>query len=173
MHEYVFPQWLSCSFLLCKVEVSVCVCVLRSLSIWECRSLTITWSCPSVMSLRSVGFRLLFIKHSLMWGMCGSWRTKNKSPHTNMSDFVLLPSYYKNSTGGSERRLQADRLIVYFSLKVPFGTKMTSFLILPKKPRFLGAFDILKMWPVKSYRWLSLKSILQNQGNRSYCWFAK
>lgn len=46
------------------------------LSIWEWRSLTITCSCPMVMSLRSVGFKLLFIKHSLIWGMCGSWTYK-------------------------------------------------------------------------------------------------
>lgn len=82
MHVHVFPHLLSCSFLQWKREVGVCLYVLycvcvfvvNSLSICECRSLTITWSCPSVMSLKSVGFRLLFIRHSLMWGMCGSWR---------------------------------------------------------------------------------------------------
>lgn len=91
MHVHVFPHLLSCSFLQWKTEVRglcvyfvVCACVfvVNSLSICECRSLTITWSCPSVMSLKSVGFRLLFIRHSLMWGMCGSCRKKNTRTET-------------------------------------------------------------------------------------------
>lgn len=34
------------------------------------------------MSLKSVGFRLLFIRHSLMWGMWGSWG-KRQRRHTS------------------------------------------------------------------------------------------
>lgn len=55
------------------------------LSIWEWRSLTMTCSCPMVMSRRSVGFKLLFIKHSLMWGMCGSWRYKREEKKREQS----------------------------------------------------------------------------------------
>jgi len=36
------------------------------LSICEWRSLTITCSCPIVMSIRASGFKLLFIRHSLI-----------------------------------------------------------------------------------------------------------
>lgn len=72
-----------------KIEVSgFCMRTTNSLSIWECRSLTITWSCPSVISLRSVGFRLLFIRHSLMWGMCGSW-----GPNRHRGTFKNKPTW--------------------------------------------------------------------------------
>lgn len=56
-----------------------CARLMYTLWIWECRSFVMTCSCPRLMSLMSPRLRFLFIKPSLMWGMCGSCVCKTQT----------------------------------------------------------------------------------------------
>lgn len=69
-----------------------------TLWIWEWRSFVMTCSWPRLMSLMSPRLRFLFIKPSLMWGMCGScvYQTETGRKRSGLVSASSFPPYTAN-----------------------------------------------------------------------------